>query len=1030
MRLQSCAVMVLYLLALLFSAALPAQESNSATSDAQRLQQLLDADWRWTMTEFPEFATFVGYPGQNARWSDKSLDAIQRRKQHSKEMLKTLESIDRPRLSAADQLNYDLFRRLLKEDIEGQRFPSEYLAITQLSGPQQEVARVIDAMPTFTLRDYENIIARLDGAPKLIDQTIALLNKGVERSVTPPKVTLRDVPEQVRNQMVDDPGLSPLLRAFSHFPDAVPPADRERLAGQARAALSEKVVPAYRKLYDYLTQTYLPRTRETIGLSELPDGQAWYAHEARVSTTTDMTLKQIHELGLAEVKRLRGEIDKVIASSGFSGGFAQFKKFLQTDSRFLFTDAQSCLMAYRDIAKRADPQLVKLFGKLPRLPYGVIPMPEYAGKSQTAAYYQGGSLRVGRPGNFVVNTYDLRSHQKWQMEVLTLHEAVPGHHLQIAIAQELQDAPEFRKHLGVTAFVEGWGLYAESLGYEMGFYTDPYSKFGQLNYEMWRAVRLVLDTGIHAVGWSRQQAIDYFLENTALSEHEVTVEVDRYIAWPGQALAYKIGQLKIRLLRLSAQSQLGEKFDLRSFHDELLGAGALPLDVLEARMKQWVEQQKAKPSARMNGGQLLARAGHRGEEFAVGLGLGQPAQQQLHGFDRRERVQHLAQHPDAVQLIGWQQQLFLARAGAIDVDGGEDALVHQPAVEVDLHVAGALELLEDDVVHAAAGIDQGGGDDRERAALLDVAGGGEEAPGPLEGVGIDAAGEDFARGRGHGVIGARQAGDGVEQDDDVALVFDQAFGLLQHHFRHLDVALRRLIERRADHLALDRALHVGDFLGPLVNQEHDQRDLGMVCGDRVGDRLQHHGLAGAGWRDDQPPLALADRAEQVEHAPGEVFFGGFHLQAALRVERGQIVEEDLVARHLGVLEVDGLHLDQREVALAVLGRAHLPRNSVAGAQVKLADLRWRDVDVVGPGQVVVLRRAQEAEAVGQALEHPFGEDQAVFLRLGAQDLEDQLLLAHAAGAGDVQLLGDLGQVGDVSFFQFSKANAHRFLSLN
>jgi len=329
-------------------------------------------------------------------------------------------------------------------------------------------------------------------------------------------------------------------------------------------------------------------------MSALPDGAAWYALRVRQYTTTSLTPAAIHQLGLSEVKRIRAQMDSVIASTGFTGSFAEFSRFLRTDPRFFFTDSASLVQGYRDIAKRVDPGLIRLFGRLPRLPYGVTTIPSYTARSQTTAYYQPGSPDAGRPGWYYVNTYDLKSRPKWEMEALSLHEAVPGHHLQIALSQEMTAVPEFRRYGGYTAFVEGWGLYAESLGPELGLYEDPYFKFGQLTYEMWRAVRLVIDTGIHSMGWSRQQAIDFFKENAPKAEQDITVEVDRYIVWPGQALAYKIGQLKIRELRDSAASALGSKFDVRAFHDAVLENGALPLDLLEARIREWVAARKAR----------------------------------------------------------------------------------------------------------------------------------------------------------------------------------------------------------------------------------------------------------------------------------------------------------------------------------------------------------------------------------------------------------------------------------------------------
>ena len=340
---------------------------------------------------------------------------------------------------------------------------------------------------------------------------------------------------------------------------------------------------------------YLPRTRETVALRDVPDGAAWYAFLARQSTTTALTPEEIHHIGLGEVKRIRGLMDEVIAGSGFDGGFQAFVAFLRTDDRFFFTRAEDLLAAYRDITKRADPELVRLFGTLPRLPYGVKPVPAYAEKSQTTAYYEPGSPAAGRPGYFFANTYDLPSRPIWEMEALALHEAVPGHHLQIALAQEMEDVPEFRRHGRFTAFVEGWGLYAESLGGEMGFYADPYALFGRLSYEMWRAIRLVVDTGMHWLGWSRQQAIDYFKDNSGKAEHDIIVEVDRYIVWPGQALAYKIGEMKIKELRARAARAQGPGFDLRAFHDVVLGAGALPLDVLEERVAAWTAARPQRP---------------------------------------------------------------------------------------------------------------------------------------------------------------------------------------------------------------------------------------------------------------------------------------------------------------------------------------------------------------------------------------------------------------------------------------------------
>ena len=569
-----------------------AKLAAASGNDPQRLKDLLKLEWAHRMEDSPEFATEAGYPGLNDRWTDQSLEAIERRKRELQAPMKVIQSIDRAKLTADDQLNYDLFKRDKEDAIQGTRFHDEFFPVTQLDGIHQDTAKTIDEAPHSTVKDYQNIIARLNSLPALIDQTITLLGKGLEAGITPPKITLREVPQQIKSQMVEDPDQNAFFKPFKEFPLEISETDRAKLKSDATKALKERVIPAFAKLNDYVARTYIPGCRESIAMSDLPNGKEWYAFRARTSTTTSMTPQQIHELGLAEVKRIRQEMDKVIAQTGFKGNFEDFCKFLRTDPRFYYTDADSLLRGYRDICKRADPELAHLFGKLPRLPYGVKAVPAFSQKSQTTAYYQEGSPEIGRPGWYFANTYALETRPKWEMEALSLHESVPGHHLQIALAQELENVPEFRKHAGYTAFVEGWGLYSESLGTEIGFYKDPYMKFGQLTYEIWRAIRLVVDTGMHSMGWTRQQAIDYFMANSSKVEHDITVEIDRYIVWPGQALAYKIGELKFKELRAYAARELGDKFDIREFHDQALGSGAVPMDVLEKKIKDWVANKK------------------------------------------------------------------------------------------------------------------------------------------------------------------------------------------------------------------------------------------------------------------------------------------------------------------------------------------------------------------------------------------------------------------------------------------------------
>jgi uncharacterized protein (DUF885 family) len=560
--------------------------------EGRRLERLFDVAWRYSLEEYPELATYVGATGQNHRWTDYSPEAVARRKAELDIPARVLQTIDRAQLSAADQDHLDVFAHRTEEGLQGRRFPSELMPVNQMQGVQQDVAQMLSMMPAAAVDDFEDMIARLEAVPTLVAQTVALMREGAGRGITPPRVTLRDVPQQILNQLVDDPLEAPVLRPFRRLPDAIPEADRTRLRDRAARVYREAVAPAWRSMHRFFTEDYLPQTRETIAMGALPDGEAWYAFNVRQSTTTRLAPREIHEIGRREVARIRAEMDRVRASTGFAGDFAAFMHFLRTDDRFFFADAAALVAAYRDIAKRADPELARLFGHLPRLPYGVRPVPAYAERSQTTAYYEPGSPAAGRPGYFYANTYDLRSRPRWEMEALTLHEAVPGHHLQLALAQELDGVPEFRKHGFHTAYIEGWGLYAESLGTEMGFYTDPHNRFGQLTYEVWRAIRLVVDTGMHALGWGRDQAIRYFEENAGKAAHDIVVEIDRYIVWPGQALAYKIGELKIKELRAAAAAALGERFDVRGFHDEVLGGGALPLDILEARIQAWIERRR------------------------------------------------------------------------------------------------------------------------------------------------------------------------------------------------------------------------------------------------------------------------------------------------------------------------------------------------------------------------------------------------------------------------------------------------------
>jgi uncharacterized protein (DUF885 family) len=574
--------------------ATPAGDTAARTgSETEKLHILFDREWEWNMESYPEWATGIGDDRYNDRWTDMSLAAIATRKEHSREVLARLKEIDRSALSPADQLNLDLFRHQAEMRVAGQRFPDELLVVSQFGGVHTRAAGMARQIPRSSAGDFEDFLKRLRAVPAQVDQHIVLLEKGSEIGVTIPRIVLGDVGQLIQNHIVEDPKDSPIYTlAFAEMPASIAAADQERIRTEALSVLSEEVIPAYHKFHRYFVEDYEPAARRTIACSDLPDGEAWYAYRIREETTTEMTADEIHALGLAEVERIRVEMEKIRSQVGFEGDLAAFFEFLRTDPQFYFTEEEMLLMTYRDIAKRIDPGLPRLFKTLPRLTYGVVAVPEYSEKTQTTAYYNGGSYEAGRPGLFYANTYDLPSRPRWEMEALTLHEAVPGHHFQMSLAAELGDLPEFRRHGWFTAYGEGWALYAESLGPELDMYRDPYSKFGQLTYEMWRAIRLVVDTGIHTMGWTRQQAIDFFMENAGKTEHDVRVEVDRYIAWPGQALAYKIGELKLKELRAHAEVELGSSFDIREFHDQVLLAGALPLAILESRIREWVAGQR------------------------------------------------------------------------------------------------------------------------------------------------------------------------------------------------------------------------------------------------------------------------------------------------------------------------------------------------------------------------------------------------------------------------------------------------------
>jgi uncharacterized protein (DUF885 family) len=568
------------------------QGDGSTGGAAADFDRLLAEDWEWRLADCPPFATLVGDPRWDDRWVDLSAEAFDRRARRYRDVLARLEATDAARLEPRRRLDHRLLLEETRLNVESLRFPEELQPLSQMGGVHQEAAEVLQFTPRGDAAARERIVARLRGVGTLVDQAIALMRRGAEKGITPPRAILAPVPAQIAAQIGADPDATPIARIlFADPPSGAGEAPGwKRFRTEVHRALESVVTPAHRRLHEYVTKEYLPRTRTTSGLSRLPDGEAWYAHLIRRHTSTDRDAREIHALGKSEVARLRAEMKKTLRRAGHRGDLKSYFHHLRTDRRWFFTRKEDLLVAYRDLCKRMDANLPRLFRTLPRLPYGVAPVPEYSEKEQTTAYYQPGSPEAGRAGLFYANTYDLKARPKWEMEALAAHEAVPGHHLQIALAQELADVPPFRRHGHHTAFVEGWGLYAESLGEELGLYRDPAFAFGRLTYEMWRAIRLVVDTGLHVFGWSRERAVRYFEANAGKAGHDIAVEVDRYLAWPGQALAYKIGQLTIRDLRARARRGLGARFDVRDFHDVVLGAGPVPLSVLETRVDDWIAQ--------------------------------------------------------------------------------------------------------------------------------------------------------------------------------------------------------------------------------------------------------------------------------------------------------------------------------------------------------------------------------------------------------------------------------------------------------
>ncbi|MDQ3606053.1 MAG: DUF885 domain-containing protein [Gemmatimonadota bacterium] len=567
-----------------------APAARAASGPSAQLEQLFAEDWEFRLRESPLLATNLGDPRYNALLGSVSAADEERRAAEVRGFLARLQRIDRASLPREAQISYDIYRRLRENELQAFEFRDYLMPITNREGFHTSFPQLPDRQPLTTVQDYENYIGRLRAFREYATQHVELMRTGVRDGYALPRVVLTGVEETIQPHIVTDPAQSLLWKPFAEFPASVPQGERARLQAAGREAILGSVVPAYQEFLEFMTGEYVPGARQTIAARDLPNGQEYYEYLVRSYTTLDVTPDEVHQRGLSEVSRIRAEMEEIMRQAGHRGSFQEFLTFLRSDPRFYVDSPEELLRHTSLVLKRMDGQLPRLFGRLPRMPYGIREIPAFIAPRTTTAYYSRPSGDGTRSGTYWVNTYDLRSRPLYEVEALSLHEAVPGHHLQIALQQELEGIPSFRRFSGFTAFTEGWALYAERLGLESGFYTDPYSNFGRLTYEMWRACRLVVDTGMHYKGWTRQQAIDFMAENSALSLLNITNEVDRYIAWPGQALAYKTGELKIRELRQEAERELGTSFDVRAFHDVVLGSGAVPLTVLEENVRRYIAE--------------------------------------------------------------------------------------------------------------------------------------------------------------------------------------------------------------------------------------------------------------------------------------------------------------------------------------------------------------------------------------------------------------------------------------------------------
>ena len=594
---RSALAAVLLPLFLLAACSADVVEDEGATDAGVELNALFERHFEELLELNPVYSTFLGERRYNHLFAN-SIGPEHRaaEAEMARRYLAEIRAIDPASLGEQDRLSYEMFVSDLEREIESERFPTHLLPLNQFYSTPNffvQLGSGTGAQPFETVEDYDAFLQRIDGFLAWMVQAEVNFKEGIEQGVVLPRILVEKTLPQLAAHVVADPEQSLFWKPVAEMPEAISGPERERLTAAYRAAITDKLVPAYARLHDFLRDDYLPHARDTVGMNALPDGEAWYAFNVENITTTDLTPAEIHEIGLAEVSRIHNEIRAVMERVGFEGTLHEFFVFTERDPQFFYATGEELIQGYRDLQAVVDPLLPKLFDLMPEANYEVRAVEPFREQSAAGGSYMRPAPDGSRPGIFYANTYDINARPKWAMESLSLHEASPGHHFQLSIQQELEGLPRFRRFGGYTAYTEGWGLYAETLGKELGVYTDPYQYYGALSAELWRAIRLVVDTGLHHHGWTREQVLEYMGKNSATAPARAIAEAERYIAIPGQALAYKIGQLKITALRDRAEAALGDRFDVRAFHTEVLEGGALPLDVLETKIDRWIEEVKA-----------------------------------------------------------------------------------------------------------------------------------------------------------------------------------------------------------------------------------------------------------------------------------------------------------------------------------------------------------------------------------------------------------------------------------------------------